>query len=32
VELEYASVEDKKKCFLQTLMKGAFSLLGVKRP
>lgn len=32
VELEYASVEDKKKCFLQTLMKGTFSLLGVKRP
>lgn len=32
VELDFASQEDKEKCFLQTLLKGTFSLLGVKRP
>lgn len=32
VELDYASKEDKEKCYLQTLLKGSFSLLGVKIP
>jgi hypothetical protein len=32
VELDLASEEDKQKCFLQTILKGSFSLLGVKSP
>ena len=32
VEYEKQTPEDKKKCFLQTLLKGSFSLLGIKIP
>jgi hypothetical protein len=32
VELDFASEEDRQKCFLQTLLKGCFGLLGVKSP
>ena len=32
VEFDYQSETDKKNCFLQTLLKGSFSLLGVKNP
>jgi len=32
VEHAYASEDEKAKCFLQTLLKGSFSLLGVKSP
>jgi hypothetical protein len=26
------TVEDKERCFLETLLKGAFSLLAIKTP
>ena len=32
VELDYQSEKEKQKCFLETLLKGSFSLLGVKSP
>lgn len=31
-EYEKQDIESKEKCFMQTLLKGSFSLLGVKIP
>jgi hypothetical protein len=32
VEYQMTTVEEKQRCFLETLLKGAFSLLAIKSP